>query len=143
MAIAIIVLVASLSFGSFVAYSGAAQVRENRTKRRTWVVIEGEVTGYEESSRRDQRGLHVRWAPMYRYYLEGTERTATSQLASSSRSYQIGERIRLFVDPGSGEAVVASESGDWLFSWGFVIAGTVWIAVAVLVFKLVLSGFLS
>lgn len=39
--------------------------------------------------------------------------------------------------------MVAFESGDWLFSWGFVIAGTVWIAVALLVFRLVLSRYLS
>ena len=111
--------------GGTFAWLGLKGLYETWVRRRTWLAVEGSVTGLsEEISRSKNRSITV-YAPRYRYLFEGKKHTGVSDLYSSRKRHRVGEQIRLFVNPVSpGESTVI-DVATWLFSLAAFLLGLV------------------
>lgn len=105
-----------------------------RARGRTWLTVEGSVTGLRKSRSVSRNGRAITvYAPFYRYVIEGTKHVGVSDIASSRPRYRVGDPIRLLVDPANpGESTVV-DFGTWLFSWGIILAGLLPMAMGALI----------
>jgi hypothetical protein len=113
--------------GSVFALVGWAMVRQMRKQAREWMSVVGEVTGFEE--RRGNKG-GVLYAPIYRFQIGGAEGTGTSSVARRPAGYDIGDPVKLLVNPANlAESDVIDTTAKFL-SWGTLTAGLLLLAVA-------------
>jgi hypothetical protein len=125
--------------GGFFAWIGFRSLLTTWFRRRTWLRVEGSVTGFEKS--RALRAQHTIFRPYYRYFVEGKKYIGVSDTGSALKRYRVRGPIRLLVNPKSpGESMVL-DFGTWLFSWGIFLVGLlpmafgVWLAIGTLTGK--------
>jgi hypothetical protein len=125
--------------GGFFAWIGFRSLLTTWFRRRTWLRVEGSVTGFEKS--RAHRAKHTIFRPYYRYFVEGKKYIGVSDTGSALKRYRVRGPIRLLVNPKSpGESMVL-DFGTWLFSWGIFLVGLlpmafgVWLAIGTLTGK--------
>ncbi|HYN43925.1 MAG TPA: DUF3592 domain-containing protein [Thermoanaerobaculia bacterium] len=119
--------------GGFFAWIGLKSLVTTCVRRRTWLPVEGLVTGFKKY-RTSEAGRTV-YRPYYRYFVEGKKYIGVSDTGSAFRRYRVKGPIRLLVNPKCpGESMVL-DFGTWLFSWGIFLVGLfpmaigVWLAV--------------
>lgn len=126
-----------VSFGVLFTFLGYSNVKSVRRKRATWLAFPGTVVDLVESEGDKGKTLY---APVYRYKVNGTEYTATSDTASCPPDYKVGDTVNLVVNPGKlGESEIIDKTTT-IFSWGVLWAGVVTFAVGILVAWIMITG---
>jgi hypothetical protein len=87
--------------GVVIAGVGYHDVVKARSKRATWVAVDGTIVDFvereqEASGKGQSRTLH---APVYRYVVDGEQYTATSKAAFHIGDYQVGETVPVLFNP--------------------------------------------
>ncbi|MBK8594133.1 MAG: DUF3592 domain-containing protein [Holophagales bacterium] len=119
--------------GGFFAWLGLRSLLTTRVRRRTWLPVEGLVTGFRKY--RASETARTLYRPYYRYFVEGKKHLGVSDTGSCFKRYRVRGPIRLLVNPKSpGESTVL-DFGTWVFSWGIFLVGLfpmafgVWLAI--------------
>jgi hypothetical protein len=126
--------------GGFFAWIGVKSLVTTWVRRRTWLPVEGLVTGFEKSRSYSKGGWSTVHRPFYRYFVEGKKYVGVSDTGSSRKRYRVKGPIRLLVNPKSpGESMVL-DFGTWLFSWGLLLVGLFPMTMGVLLAIEALAG---
>lgn len=130
-----------LAGGAVFTSLGYSALVSTRKKRATWVAVEGTVVDFAE-----RRGGEVGkgrsqtlYAPVYKYTFDGQLYSATSRVASSVPSHQVGDAVTLLVNPVKPADSEVSGGGAAL-TYGIMAAGLLCLAVAALVAWLTYTG---
>ncbi len=124
--------------GAVFAAAGYASLKSTRRKLATWIQATAEVVSLaEELSDGKARTLY---APVYRYYADGAERTAKSKIASSPARYRVGDTFLVLVDPMNPSDAEIIERTPLAFSYGIMILGLIVFAIGLLLAWLVSTG---
>ncbi len=126
-----------LCFGTGTLFTvvGVQAIVSNRRKRATWLRVEGTVVGLETHA--GSRGTTM-VAPVYRYFADG-EHTATSKVSSSPAQYQVGDTLRLLVNPLNAAESDVVDRITAIFSYGLLVPGVVCYALGALAVWLLIS----
>lgn len=111
--------------GGFFAWVGLKSLVTTSVRRRTWLPVEGLVTGFEKSRGRQRTGAAFTvYRPFYRYFVDGKKYVGVSDTGSSrNKRYRVRGPIRLLVNPKSPGDSMVLDFGTWLFSWGIFLVG--------------------
>lgn len=119
---------------------GWSGVRDARKRLAEWTKVEGTVTGFDE--RPGSRGKTL-YAPRYAFRIGGEEGAGTASTASSPPDYEVGDAVRLLVNPANLLESVIVDKNTLLFSWGFFAAGAAVLAISFLILWAILAGKLA
>jgi len=128
--------------GGFFVWIGFKSLVTTWVRRRTWLPVEGLVTGFEKSRGKQRSGVAFTvYRPFYRYFVEGKKYVGVSDTGSPrNRRYRVKDPIRLLVNPKSpGESMVL-DFGTWLFSWGIFLVGLIPMAMGLVIAVDILAG---
>ena len=126
-----------LFIGGLFTWLGYGNLMTARKRRATWIAVQGTVTGLAEVP--GSKGATL-YAPVYKYFIDGGEHTITSDTSSSPPAYQVGDPIRLLVNPmNAGESTVMDRTVS-IFSYGIMAAGLLCLAVGLLLAWLAATG---
>ncbi len=73
------------------------------------------------------------YSPVYRYTMNGVERTARSDTGSSVAEYEVGDTIKLLVNPEQPTETDVIDGSAAMFSYGLLAAGLAAIAGGLLI----------
>ena len=119
-----------LASGGLLTYLGFRQWTSMRKKLATWTRVDGTVV--EVVSRPSSSGRTM-YNPVYRYTMNGVERTVRSDTGSSVAEYQVGDTIKLVVNPEQPAETDVDDGNAGMFSYGLLAVGAAAIAGGLLV----------
>lgn len=123
--------------GALFALLGYSNLVSTRKKRATWLAVEGTVIDFAEV--RGDKGRTL-YAPVYRYTLDGNHYTATSRISSSPPDHNVGDSIRVLVNPARKNDSDVLNGSVSVFTYGMVAMGVLAVAVGVFVAWLAFTG---
>ena len=126
-----------LLIGALFAWLGYGNLVSAKKKRATWIAVQGTVTGLSEVP--GDKGATL-YAPIYKYYFNNAEHTATSDTASYPPAYKEGDPIQLLVDPADGDRSTVLNKSVSIFSYGLMGMGMLALAVGILLAWLAATG---
>ncbi len=129
MALYLLVLMFVASGGLF-TYLGFRQWTSMRRKLATWTRVDGTVV--EIVSRPGSSGRTM-YSPVYRYAMNGVEHTARPDTGGSVAEYEVGDTIKLVVNPEQPAETDVIDGNAAIFSYGLLAAGVAAIAGGLLI----------
>ena len=137
-----ILAVLFLAGGAIFGLLGYSNLVATKKRRASWRAVEGRVVALAEQEE-EPGGTGRRktlYAPVYRYAIDGVEYSDTSKISSSPARYQVGDPIRLLVNPANPSASDVANGDIPLFTYGMMAMGLLVFAVGVLIAWLALTG---
>lgn len=104
---------------------------ENRAK-----VVKATLTTYQSYNSRDNDGSSTTmYTPVFEYEFKGITHTHVSNTSSSSKDYEIGERVDMMVNPDAPQDVlIDSFMGKWFLPMLLGVMGAVFTGMGYLVY---------
>lgn len=101
-------------------------------------VVKATLTAYQSYDSRDDDGsTTTMFTPVFEYEFKGTKHTYVSNSSSSSKDYEIGEKVDMMVNPDDPKDVlVDSFMGKWFLPLLLGIMGTVFTGMGYLAYAL-------
>jgi hypothetical protein len=101
-------------------------------------VVKATITEYQSYESRDDNGnTTVMFTPVFEYEFKGTKHTYVSTTSSSSRDYEIGQKVDMLVNPDDPQDVlINSFMGKWFLPLLLGIMGSVFSGMGYLVYTL-------